>query len=142
MKYILLFLLTVFLSVTLHAQVMQSKPQWATISVPQLKCWECKQRLENYLTREKGPQGDAGIIRWTSNMNSGTIRIQFVPDRISLDYLRIVIANAGFDADTVKATEDSYKVLPPLCKRTEDGGGPVKGCTLPPEDRVGMLTKD
>jgi len=57
-----------------RAQVMQQKAQWATIAVPQVKCWTCKERLENYLLREKGPTGDAGIITWTINMRAGTIK--------------------------------------------------------------------
>lgn len=120
-----------------HAQVMQVKQVWATISVPQMKCWECKERLDNYLLREKGPNDDAGILKWTINMNNATLRIQYVPDRMSLDYIRTAINNAGYDADSTKATEDSYKLLPPICKRLEDGGGPQKGvnCKIPPKDR-------
>jgi hypothetical protein len=120
------------------SQVMQQKAQWATISVPQLKCWTCKEKLENYLLREKGPTGDAGIVKWTINMHTGSIRIQFVPDRITLDYIHTAINNAGFDADSTKAAPDSYKLLPPLCKRKEDGGGPQKGqppCNIPPDNQ-------
>ena len=118
-----------------NAQVMQAKAQWATISVPQLKCWECKDRLEKYLTREKGPTDDAGIMKWNINMTSGTIRIQYVPDRINLDAIKTSINNAGFDADNTKATPDSYAKLPPICKRVAEGGGQQKGaapCKLPP----------
>ena len=125
MKKILVVLLVSVITVYSQAQVMQAKAQWATITVPQLKCWECKDRLEKYLFKEKGPNDDAGIIRWTISMPQANIRIQFLPDRISLDYIRTVIANAGFDADTVKATEDSYKILPPAC-------------TLPPDQRVSI----
>ena len=140
MKKILVVLLVSVIAVYSQAQVMQAKAQWATITVPQLKCWECKDRLEKYLFKEKGPNDDAGIIRWTISMPQANIRIQFLPDRISLDYIRTVIANAGFDADTVNATEDSYKILPPACKRKEEGGGPQKGkpCTLPPDQRVSI----
>ncbi len=120
-----------------HTQVMQQKQVWATISVPQMKCWECKDRLDKYLLREKGPNADAGILKWTINMNNATLRIQYVPDRMTLDYIRTAINNAGYDADSTKATEDSYKLLPPICKRIEDGGGPQKGvnCKVPPEER-------
>lgn len=120
-----------------QSQVMQQKAVWATISVPQMKCWTCRERLDNYLLKEKGPEGEAGILKWTINMNSATIRIQYVPDRINLDYIRTAINNAGFDADSTKAEPDSYKMLPPLCKRKEDGGGPQKGkpCNIPPENQ-------
>jgi len=135
MKHITFLATLFFLNAHTHAQVMQQKAVWSTINIPQLKCWTCKERLENYLLKEKGPSGDAGIIKWTISMTAGTIRIQYVPDRITLDYIRVAINNAGFDADTTEANEDSYKMLPPICKRKEDGGGPQKGkpCNLPPD---------
>jgi mercuric ion binding protein len=131
------FLAVLFITARVHAQVMQQNAQWATISIPQLKCWTCKERLENYLLQEKGPTGDAGIVKWVINMNAGTLRIQYVPDRITLDYIRTAINNAGFDADSTKAEPETYKTLPPLCKRKEDGGGPQKGkpCNIPPDQQ-------
>jgi mercuric ion binding protein len=116
---------------------MQQKALWATIMAPQLKCWVCKERLENYLIKEKGPGDDAGIIKWTINMNAGNIRIQYYPDRITLAYIKVAINNAGFDADSTRATDDAYKTLPPICKRKEDGGGPQKGkpCNISPDDQ-------
>ena len=127
----------ILISIKTSAQVMQAKAQWATIKVPQLKCWECQQRLDQFLTREKGPNADAGIIQWQDNLHNGTLRIQFFADRITLDYIRTEIANAGFDADTVTAEPDSYKRLPPPCRKATDGNGygPFKYCNLAPEDR-------
>jgi mercuric ion binding protein len=137
MKKILTAIMLLLFLQKAQSQVMQQKAVWATISVPQMKCWTCKERLDNYLLQEKGPQGDAGILKWTINMNTATIRIQYVPDRITLDYIRTSINNAGFDADSTKAEPDSYKMLPPICKRKEDGGGPQKGkpCNIPPENQ-------
>ena len=136
MKWISFFVLF-FLAVNGHAQVMQSKATWASIKVPQLKCWECQQRLDNFLVREKGPNTDAGIIQWKSDLHNGILKIQYFPDRITLDYIRTEIANAGFDADTVTAEPDSYKLLPNPCKKPTDGNGygPFKYCNLDPADR-------
>ncbi len=136
MKYLMIIFALFFCCAT-HAQVMQSKAQWATISVPQLKCWECQQRLNQYLVREKGPNTDAGIIQWKMDLHNATLKIQFLPDRINLDYICTAIANAGFDADTITAEPDSYKVLPPPCKKASDGNGagPFKYCNLDPADR-------
>jgi len=123
---------------TSQSQVMQAQPVWSTISIPQLKCWECKERLESFLAQEKGPDGDAGIIKWTVYLQSATLRIQYFPDRITLAYIRTEIANDGFDADTVLADSGAYKTLPPICKRKTDGGGQKKGsppCSLPPDER-------
>ncbi len=138
MKKILVAILLFGGMKTASAQVMQAKAQYITISIPQAKCWECRDRLDKYLLREKGPTDDAGIIKWNINMTSGTIRIQYFPDRINADYLRTAINNAGFDADSTTATEDSYKKLPPICKRAAEGGGQQKGqppCKLPPNER-------
>ncbi len=137
MKHVIFLGALFFIGLCTQAQVMQQKAVWSTISIPQLKCWICKEKLENYLLKEKGPAGDAGIIKWTINMNAGTMRIQYVPDRITLDYIHTAINNAGFDADSTKAEPDSYKMLPPICKRKEDGGVPQKGkpCNIPPDQR-------
>ena len=135
MKKLMAVVVVLFVVTTINAQVMQQKAQWATISVPQLKCWTCKDKLEKFLLTEKGPNGDAGIVKWTIAMNTGTLRIQYVPDRITLDYIRVNINNAGFDADSTTAEPQAYKALPPLCKRAADGGGPQKGkpCNIPPD---------
>lgn len=127
----------VFIAVGANAQVMQSKPQWGTIKVPQLKCWECQQRLDQYLTREKGPNTDAGIIQWKDDLRNGILKVQYFPDRITLDYIRTAVANAGFDADSVTAEESTYKRLPPPCKKATDGNGfgPFKYCNMEPADR-------
>lgn len=140
MKKIILLMAALSCSCLAFSQVMQSRPVWSTISVPQLRCWECSNRLQQFLATEKGPNEDAGIIRWVVSMSAATLRIQYYPDRITLGYLCTEIANAGFDADTVKADEDAYKLLPPICRRKEDGGGPQKGkpCSLPPDERLGM----
>lgn len=144
MKKIFILLLATMCFAQANAQVMQAKAVWITISVPQMKCWECSTHLEKYLLHEKGPAGDAGIIRWIINMSSANIRIQYYPDRITADYLRGSIANAGFDADSVIATPDSYKLIPNICKRASEGGGPPKGipCKLPPSDRGSLLLND
>ncbi len=135
MKKILFLLLSAAISFTVRAQDMQKKAVWATISVPQMKCWECKERLVKYLMKETGPNDEASVFDVIVNMFNATVRIKYAPDRITLEYLRTSIANAGYDADSVKATDDSYKLLPPVCKRKEEGGGPLKGkpCNIPPD---------
>ncbi|HEY2726868.1 MAG TPA: hypothetical protein VGI61_06820 [Parafilimonas sp.] len=134
---VLIVIAFLFFVTTINAQVMQGKAQWASIKVPQLKCWECQQRLDQYLVREKGPNTDAGILQWKDDLRNGILKIQFLPDRITLDYIRTAIANAGFDADTVTAEPDSYKRLPNPCKKATDGSGfgPFKYCNMDPADR-------
>ena len=41
----------------------------------------------------------------------------------NIENVKTAIANAGYDADDVKADEGAYKKLPKCCKKPEDGGG-------------------
>lgn len=131
MKKIVALAVTTIISIAAFSQ--NKKPEWATIKTPNVRCWECKVRLENYMKKETA-QTEGGIIKMTINMLSGTTRVQFYPDRVNLDYIKTAFANAGFDADEITAEPDSYKTLPPACKRIEEGGGPKKGkpCHIEP----------
>ena len=115
-------------------QAQEAKVQWVTIKSANLKCWECKERLEKYLTIENKANMEGGIIQWKINLLQGEIKFQFYPDRVTVDMLRTALNNAGFDADKELATEESYKLLPPICKRDMDGGGPQprKPCHIEP----------
>ena len=130
-KIRLLVTALVFFATTTFAQ--NRKPEWATIKTPNLRCWECKKRLEEYMAREVG-QTQGGIIKMQINLLSGTTRVQYWPDRVNLNYIQTAFANAGFDADEIKAEPESYNKLPPACKRNEEGGGPQKGkpCHMEP----------
>jgi mercuric ion binding protein len=133
MKNIIVLLITIIGTVTVsHAQ--QPKPLWVTIKSSNLKCWECKERLDKYLIVENKSNMESGMVQWKINLLQGEIRIQYLPDRTSPDVIKTALNNAGFDADASKATEEAYKMLPPICKRTEDGGGPKdrKPCHVQP----------
>lgn len=124
MKRILLgLMLTAASYFTAGAQ--QQKPEWVTIKSANLKCWECRDRLDQWLLREKG-LNESGIVQWKINLLQGEIKIQYLGNYITADALRVSLNNAGFDADSSKAEPDAYKKLPPPCKRAEDGGGPQK----------------
>jgi copper chaperone CopZ len=138
MKRLFFIVFMLPLAFSVQAQVMQQKAIWVNINVPQMKCWECKAKLEKYLLKETNDENDAGIFQVRVNLVNATVRIQYSPDKFTLDQLRTAIANAGYDADSTKANEDSYKMLPPACKRKDDGGGPQKGqppCNIPPDQR-------
>ncbi len=131
----ILFLVLMFMAMKLTAHTQNRKPEWATIKTPNLRCWICKKRLEDYMAREIG-QTESGIMKMQVNLLSGVTRVQYWPDRVNVGYIQTAFANAGYDADSVRAEESSYKLLPPACKRVEDGGGPKKGkpCHLQPEE--------
>ena len=79
-------------------------------------------------------QTGSGVIKMQINLISGTTRVQYWPDRVNVNYIQTAFNNAGFDADSTRATEDAYKLLPPACKRINESGGPKKGkpCHLEP----------
>jgi len=131
MKQLLLFA-TLFLAITVNAQM--DKQQWVTIKSANLKCWECKERLEKYLVVANKANMESGMIQWKINLLQGEIKVQFWPDRTDESTIRATLNNAGFDADTELAEPEAYKKLPPICKRAEDGGGPQpkKPCHIRP----------
>lgn len=131
MKKIIVALL--FLIVAHTASAQSAKSEWVILKSNNLKCWECKEVLDKYLTKEK-ENTEGGIVQWKINLLQGEVRIQFLPDRTSADEVRTSVNNAGFDTDKEKALEEAYKKLPPSCKRAEEGGGPQlrKPCHVKP----------
>lgn len=122
-----------FLIVAHTASAQSAKSEWVILKSNNLKCWECKDVLDKYLTKEK-ENTEGGIVQWKINLLQGEVRIQFLPDRTSADEVRVAVNNAGFDTDKEKALEEAYKKLPPSCKRAEEGGGPQlrKPCHVKP----------
>lgn len=125
MKKILLSMM-LCLAIGKMVNAQQAKPEWVSIKSNNLKCWECRDILDKYLLKEKGII-EGGIVQWKINLLQGEIRIQYLPNYTNPDGLKVTLNNAGFDADDTKAEPDSYKKLPPACKRAEDGGGPRPG---------------
>lgn len=131
MKKIIVAVLFLIVSHTASAQ--SAKAEWVILKSNNLKCWECKDVLDKYLTKEK-ENTEGGIVQWKINLLQGEVCIQFLPDRTSADEVRAAVNNAGFDTDKEKALDEAYKKLPPSCKRAEEGGGPQlrKPCHVKP----------
>ncbi|RWZ89793.1 MAG: hypothetical protein EO766_03575 [Hydrotalea sp. AMD] len=132
-KIALVFVLSLIVH-SAQSQVMAARPQWVTIKSDNLKCWQCKEQLDKYLIIENNANMQKGMIQWKINLLAGEIRVQYIPDRVSVDDIKTALNNAGFDADNEKAEPDAYQKLPPICKRAADGGGPQKGkpCHIQP----------
>lgn len=113
-KIILLLLLGIGATFQLSAQ--QKKPVTVKIQTPGMQCDACKARLEDYLKYEEG------VTKVVAYPKSRYVNVTYLIDRTNLENIKTAIANAGYDADDVKANEDSYKELPKTCKKPEDGG--------------------
>ena len=134
-KFLIVFFILAFPFInSSRAQVMAAKPQRITIYSSNLHCWECKELLDKYLVEENNQNWQNGMLSKSYNLLSGEIKVQFLPDRVSIDEIRTAINNAGFDADSTKAEPTVYLKLPPSCKLISEGGGPKKGrpCHLQP----------
>lgn len=99
----------------------QTKPVvTAIIKTPTALCESCKTRIETYLKRYDG------VLEITVNFRKGETKVKYLTDRTDIEQIKTAIANSGYDADDIPATEDSYRRLPKTCKKFEDGGGHPK----------------
>ncbi|HVM88775.1 MAG TPA: cation transporter [Puia sp.] len=89
----------------------------ATIKTPTVQCEECKQRIENYLTREDG------VTKVVVDYKRKITKVTYLIDRTNYESVKTAIANCGYDADDVTANPDAYQKLPKCCKKPADGGG-------------------
>lgn len=109
------------------AGISQTKPLvQKVIKTPTALCESCKTRIETYLKRYDG------ILEINVNYRKGETKVKYLTDRTDIEQIKTAIANAGYDADDIPATEDMYKRLPKSCKKPEDGGGHPKPKTAPP----------
>jgi mercuric ion binding protein len=94
--------------------------QTVLIKTPTVQCEQCKNRIEKYLGHEEG------ILKVNVDYKKKVTKVTFLTDRTNIENVKTLIANAGYDADDITAEPDSYKRLPPCCKKPEDGGTPAK----------------
>ena len=113
-------LLLTGLVLALYLPAQQKKPVTVKIMTPGIQCEDCKARVEEYLKFEEG------ITKVVVFPKSRYVNVTYLVDRTNVENIKTAIANVGYDADDVKANEDSYKSLPRTCKKPEDGGHPKK----------------
>jgi mercuric ion binding protein len=107
-----------FLSVASSAQT--KAVQTVKISTPTVQCEMCKKKIEDYLKRYDG------VSSVNANFKRKEVTVKYLTDRTNEEVLKAAIANAGYDANEIKANPEAYKALPKCCKKTEDGGGMPK----------------
>lgn len=91
--------------------------QTVAIQTPTVQCESCKKRIEEFMKREDGVQ------KVNVDFKKKVTKVTFVADRTNVENIKTAIANAGYDADDVKADDAAYKKLPKCCKKPADGGG-------------------
>ena len=81
-----------------------------------MQCDMCKKRIEDYLKRYDG------VSTVNVNYKRKETTVKYLTDRTNEEIIKAAIANAGYDANEIKASPDAYKTLPKCCKKPEDGG--------------------
>ena len=73
-------------------------------------CEQCKERIENDLSFEKGIK--------SSNLDLKTkiVTVVYNPKKTDEQRIRVAITKIGYDADTMKADQKSFRKLPDCCK--------------------------
>ena len=107
MKYFMLFL---FLYLLIGYTNAQEKKVMISIINTSAECNSCKVRLEEKLNHISG-------IRFAElNLESKDLKVSYNSKKISLNKIRNIISQVGYNADHIPAKANSVKNLPDCCK--------------------------
>jgi copper chaperone CopZ len=109
-----LTLLTLILMGIFHLQAQQKKPITVKIVTPTVQCESCKKKIEEYLKYEEG------ITKAVVDFKQKKTTVTYLSDRTNLENIKTAIANAGYDAEEIKAEPDAYNKLPKCCKKPSE----------------------
>ena len=74
------------------------------------ECDECKTRLEGKLNFTKG-------VKFAElDVPSKKLTVKFSPKTISLEEIKQIVSDLGYQADELKANPEAYEKLPSCCK--------------------------
>lgn len=118
MKKITLVLLSFAFTAAAFSQ--KKAVEVVTVNTPTVQCDMCKEAIETYLKRVDG------VTFVNVKVKQKKTQVKYLTDRTNLEMVKASIANAGYDADEIKANPDSYKMLPKCCKKPEDRGAKSK----------------
>lgn len=74
------------------------------------ECGACKEKIEGALNFERG------IVFAELDIPSKVVTVKFKKDVITLDKIRVIVSELGYDADEVKANTTAQSNLPACCK--------------------------
>lgn len=74
------------------------------------ECGMCKEKIEGKLNYEKG------IVFAELDVSSKVVTVKYKSDVITLEQIRVIISDLGYDADEVKANLNAQNNLPACCK--------------------------
>jgi mercuric ion binding protein len=74
------------------------------------ECGTCKDKIESTLNYT------AGIKFAELNLLTKKVKVKYIPSKISIEKIRHIISETGYDADKVKANPESVQKLPKCCQ--------------------------
>jgi len=74
------------------------------------ECGMCKEKIEGALNFERG------IVFAELDIPSKVVTVKFKNDVFTLDKIRVIVSELGYDADEVKANTTAQSNLPACCK--------------------------
>lgn len=74
------------------------------------ECGMCKKRIEGDLNYRKG------IVFAELDIASKNLTVKYNTSKITLDEIRIIVSEIGYNADEVKANKKSQSELPACCQ--------------------------
>jgi copper chaperone CopZ len=110
MKKLILILIAMMSVFNLSAQENKSKKSEKVVIKTSAECGDCKERIEEKLNYTKG------IVFSELDYESKDLTVKFKPNIISLDEIKKILSELGYDADDVKANPISQKKLPACCQ--------------------------
>ena len=75
------------------------------------QCEQCKKRLENSLSFEKG------VKSIVLDIDTKEITVKYNPQKTNAEKLKIAISKTGYDADEIPADKKAYDKLPSCCQK-------------------------
>lgn len=74
------------------------------------ECGDCKNRIEEKLNYTKG-------VKFAElDLETKKVKVKFSPKKISLEDIKRILSETGYDADEVKAIPEAVKKLPACCQ--------------------------
>lgn len=74
------------------------------------ECEECKERLEKVMAYEKG------VKKSNLDLETKVLTVVFNPKKTTIETIKKVISDTGYDADDVPANNKAYNKLPECCR--------------------------
>jgi periplasmic mercuric ion binding protein len=104
--------ITVVLAFVLPFATMAQKTKLKEVKITtSAVCSMCKETIENALAFE------GGVKKATLDVDTKIVTVIYNIDKTNIDKIKLAIANAGYDADDIKANAKAYEKLEDCCKK-------------------------